>query len=192
MNKIGGEFPLLYDLLKRGVSICFNLLNVLLSGKLPPFGSVAVIVEEDDHYLVVKLPGERVVFPGGFMQWDETPREAAQREGQEETGLLLRIGDLIGSYSSVSNTWTSMSTLSNVYQAQVTGGALRDNKEGQPCWLHEEDLRKVLSEHSQRILDDYLLYRARQKRTSAMAMTVPGRTSQVKLTSPHSLVSLHS
>jgi ADP-ribose pyrophosphatase YjhB (NUDIX family) len=172
MNKIGRRFLLLYDMLKRGVSICFNVLNVLLGGKLPPFGSVAVIVEEYDHYLVVKLPDGRVVFPGGFMHWDETPREAAQREGQEETGFLLRVGDLIGSYSGISNTWTSMSTLSNVYQAEVTGGALRDNREGHPCWLHEEDIRKVLSEHSQRILDDYLRYRARQKRTPAMAMTV--------------------
>ena len=37
---------LLYDLLKRGVSLCFNILNLLLGGNLPPFGSAAVIVEE--------------------------------------------------------------------------------------------------------------------------------------------------
>ena len=39
---------LLYDLLKRGVSLCFNTLNVLLGGNLPPFGSAAVIVEEQE------------------------------------------------------------------------------------------------------------------------------------------------
>ena len=54
---------LLYDLLKRGVSLCFNTLNVPLGGKLPPFGSAAVIVEEQDCYLVVELPRGRVVFP---------------------------------------------------------------------------------------------------------------------------------
>jgi ADP-ribose pyrophosphatase YjhB (NUDIX family) len=172
-NKIRRVFPLLYDALKRCVSICFNTLNVLLGGKLPPFGSVAVIVEEHDHYLVVKLPGGRVVFPGGFMQWRETSREAARREGQEETGLLLRIGDLIGSYSSVSDTWTSMSTVSNVYYAEVTGGALRDNKEGRPCWLHEEELRMRLSTHSQQILDDYLCYRMQRRRTPATPMALP-------------------
>ena len=54
-----GVFPmrtLLYDLLKRGVSLCFNILNVLLGGNLPPFGSAAVLVEEQDRYLVVELP----------------------------------------------------------------------------------------------------------------------------------------
>ncbi len=56
---------LLYDLLKRGVSLCFNTLNVLLGGNLPPFGSAAVLVEEQDCYLVVELPRGRVVFPGG-------------------------------------------------------------------------------------------------------------------------------
>ena len=37
------------------------------SRNLPPFGSAAVIVEKQDCYLVVELPGGRVVFPGGFL-----------------------------------------------------------------------------------------------------------------------------
>jgi hypothetical protein len=81
-NKIGRVFPLLYDALKGCVSICFNTLNVLLGGKLPPFGSVAVIAEEQNQYLVVKLPGERVVFPGGFIQWRETPRKRYSGKGR--------------------------------------------------------------------------------------------------------------
>src|SRR5438270_12383929 len=87
---------LLYDLLKRGVSLCFNTLNVLLGGNLPPFGSAAVIVEEQDRYLVVELPRERVVFPGGFMTWREEPKNTAQREAQEEKGLLVWVDTLIG------------------------------------------------------------------------------------------------
>jgi 8-oxo-dGTP pyrophosphatase MutT (NUDIX family) len=82
---------LLYDLLKRGVSLCFNTLNVLLGGNLPPFGCAAVLVEEQDRYLVVELPRGRVVFPGGFMTWREDPKHTAQREAQEETGLLVRV-----------------------------------------------------------------------------------------------------
>src|ERR1700730_7290751 len=85
---------MLYELLKRCVSVFFNMLNVLLGGHLPPWGCAAVIVEERDHYLVVELPRGRVVFPGGFMTWREDPKHTAQREAQEETGLLVRVDHL--------------------------------------------------------------------------------------------------
>ena len=102
---------LLYDLLKRGASLYFNTLNVLLGGNLPPFGSAAVIVEEQDCYLVVELPGGRVVFPGGFMTWREDPKRTAQREAQEETGLLVSVDHLIGTYFCASDSFMNMSTV---------------------------------------------------------------------------------
>jgi len=59
----------------------------------------------------------------------------------------------------VSDKLTNMSTISFVYHAEVISGALHMNIEGHPHWIHEEELRPLLSEHSQRILDDYLAYR---------------------------------
>jgi ADP-ribose pyrophosphatase YjhB (NUDIX family) len=143
--------------------ICFNTLNVLLGGNLPPFGSAAVIVEEQDYYLVVELPRGRVVFPGGFMTWREDPKHTAQREAQEETGLLVRVDHLIGTYFSASDSFLNMSTVSCVYAAEVIGGVLRNGVEGRACWLHEEELRKRLSPHSRGILDDYLRSRPLQR-----------------------------
>jgi 8-oxo-dGTP diphosphatase len=154
---------MLHNLFKICVSVSFNMLNVLLGGKLPPFGSAAVIVEERDHYLVVELPRGRVAFPGGFMTWREHPKQTAQREAKEETGLLVRVGDLIGTYSITSDHFTSMSTMSSVYAAEVVGGALRPSIEGWPCWLDEEDLRGRLTKNSRGILDDYRRYRAEQR-----------------------------
>jgi ADP-ribose pyrophosphatase YjhB (NUDIX family) len=160
---------MLYDLLKKCVSIFFNLFNKLLGGKLPPFGSSCVVVESHNHYLVIELPHNRVVFPGGFMNWRETPQQAAEREGREETGLILHADDLIGYYPCVSDKITNMSTISFVYHAEIVSGALQMNVEGQPRWIHEKELRPLLSTHSQRILDDYLRYRLQQKaRTGAL------------------------
>src|SRR5258708_7599311 len=137
---------MLHNLFKICVSVSFNMLNVLLGGKLPPFASAAVIVEEREPYLVV-----------------EHPKQTAQREAKEETGLLVRVGDLIGTYSITSDHFTSMSTMSSVYAAEVVGGALRPSIEGWPCWLDEEELRGRLTKNSRGILDDYQRYRAEQR-----------------------------
>jgi ADP-ribose pyrophosphatase YjhB (NUDIX family) len=151
---------MLYDLLKKLVSICFNLLNKLLGGGLPPFGSVAVIVEQDNRFLMVKLPRGHLVFPGGFMKWDETPTQAAQREGKEETGLDLDIGNLITIQSRPSTTPFRMSTVCFIYQAEVSGGKLRKNMEGTPLWLTEDEIRAHFGEETLGIMDDYLEYRS--------------------------------
>jgi ADP-ribose pyrophosphatase YjhB (NUDIX family) len=147
---------MLYDTLKICVSVFFNILNKLMGGKLPPFGTASVIVEQGGRYLVVELPRGRVVFPGGFMAWKEQPPQAAEREGREETGLQLHALDLIGAYSEVSDSFTHMSNVGFVYRAEVVGGTLRKNIEGQPCWLDERELRQRMNSGSLRVLDDYL------------------------------------
>ena len=38
-------------------------------------------------------------FPGGFMEVDETVEQAALREAEEEVGLSLKLGKLVGIYS---------------------------------------------------------------------------------------------
>ena len=74
----------------------------------------------------------------------------------------MRADDLIGYYPCVSDKITNMSTVSFVYHAEVVSGALQMNVEGHPRWIHERELRPLLSLHSQHILDDYLQYRAQQ------------------------------
>jgi len=153
---------LLYDLLKMCVSIFFNILNILLGGRLPPFGSAAMIVERDGRYLVVRLPRGHIVFPGGFMAWREDPKQAAEREGYEETGFRLQADELIHFYSDISSSWLHMSTLSFVFCGHIVSGKLRKSAEGQPCWMSEEELRKRMDKHTLRALDDYLTYRKKK------------------------------
>jgi ADP-ribose pyrophosphatase YjhB (NUDIX family) len=155
---------MLYDQLKRCVSIFFNLLNLLLGGKLPPFTSACVIVEENDHYLVVELPGNRIVFPGGFLQHNETPQQGAEREGYEETGLYIQVDDVINYYVIKNISWYTMSNICFACHGKVVGGELRNNIEGHPYWLHETELHKRLGAHSRQILADYQAYRAQKRK----------------------------
>lgn len=175
------NMSILYDFLKVCVSIIFNVLNKVLAGRMPPLGSATVVVEEEDRYLVVMLPRKRVVFPGGFMTWRETPQQAAEREGKEETGLILQADSFLAFYPLVSTGWHNMSTTCFAYHAHVVGGALSDSIEGRACWMHVGELRKRLTGHSINILDDYLLYRERLHNASSKQLD----NQEEETASPH-------
>ena len=152
---------LLYRMFKRLVGVCFNILNLLLAGNLPPLGSVCVIVEDQDRYLVVERAGGSFVFPGGFMRWRENPLQTALRECEEETGLRLKVKGLIGCSSNTSENFTRMSSLTVIYEAEVIGGELKRSIEGQPRWIDESELRMRVYKKQRGILDHFLRYRER-------------------------------
>ncbi|MEO8468440.1 MAG: NUDIX hydrolase [Chloroflexota bacterium] len=56
--------------------------------------------------------------PGGFLEIDETVNEAAVREAMEETGLVVRPGDIVGFYSRL-----EAAVVVLVFEASVIGGA---------------------------------------------------------------------
>ena len=150
---------LLYRVFKRLVGVCFNILNLLLAGNLPPFGSVCVVVEDQGKYLVVERAEGSLVFPGGFMRWRENPVQAARRECEEETGLRVKVNGLIGCSSNIGENFTRMSSLSIIYEAEVAGGELKQSIEGRPCWIDEAELRKRVYKKQRGILDHFLHYR---------------------------------
>jgi len=65
-----------------------------------PKVGAGVLLEEDGKILLVKraVPPEKGKWglPAGFMEWDETPEEAAKRECLEETGLEVELQGLFG------------------------------------------------------------------------------------------------
>ncbi len=62
--------------------------------------------------------------PGGFLEVDETVTEAAIRETFEETGLVVRLGEIIGFYSRL-----EAAVVVVAFEAAVTGGEFRTNPE---------------------------------------------------------------
>jgi ADP-ribose pyrophosphatase YjhB (NUDIX family) len=60
-------------------------------------------ITEDGEVMLIRRgiePGYNLwAQPGGFLEIDETVRDAAIRETQEETGLLIEPGEILGLYS---------------------------------------------------------------------------------------------
>ena len=154
---------LLYRVFKRLVGVCFNVLNLLLAGNLPPFGSVCVVVEDQGKYLVVERAEGSLVFPGGFMRWRESPVQTIQRECEEETGMHLQVKGLIGCSSTVSENFSRMSTLTVIYQADVVGGELKSSIEGRPSWQDGAELLHRLQQQQKGILEHFLRYREQRE-----------------------------
>ena len=62
--------------------------------------------------------------PGGFLEVDETVTEAAIRETLEETGLIVRPGEIVGLYSRL-----EAAVVVIAFEAEVIGGGFRLNAE---------------------------------------------------------------
>jgi 8-oxo-dGTP diphosphatase len=151
-------YRLLYWMLGEAAGISFNILNWLLAGNLPLFVTVRIIVEEQDRYLVIEESKGHFSFPGGFTRWNENPAQAAIRECEEETGLRVKLGDIVSQQVTVSNRFDRMSMFTVAYQATIISGQLRGSSEGEPCWKSETELRGKLTSDSMNILEDYLHY----------------------------------
>lgn len=152
-------------MLKGLVGIFFNILNLLLAGNLPPFGCVSIVVKDQDSYLVIERPEGGFVFPGGFMRWGEHSVQTAQRECMEETGLKLKVKELIGCSSTTSSGFTRMSTLTVIYYAEVVAGELKNSIEGQAGWHDEAELLEGLQVQQRGILVHFLQYYEQSNRS---------------------------
>ena len=152
----------LFRIVQELTPICFNLLNVLLLGNLPPLGNACVVVEDQGRFLLLRRPVGLLVFPGGFIRWREYPEGAALREVREETGIEVRLLDTIGIYAKKSNSLMHLSTLTIAFAGEVVGGSLKSSIEGRPCWMDEAEMRQRLETSFKDILDDYDTYRKRR------------------------------
>jgi 8-oxo-dGTP diphosphatase len=91
-----------------------------------PVVGVAVIVMDDDRIVLGRRA--RGVYQGawcipcGYVEYDEDVRKAAQREFQEETGLVVRVGDVYTVHSNFHN--PTMHSVGIWFHGTVIGGTL--------------------------------------------------------------------
>ncbi len=92
--------------------------------------------------------------PGGFLEIDETVREAAVRETQEETGLLVEPGELVGLYSRL-----PAAIVVVAYEAPIVGGeptVTHESLETRPFAPEEIPWREIAFKTSTWALRDWV------------------------------------
>lgn len=96
--------------------------------------AVALIMEKDNKIVLIKRGvSPKAGFwalPSGFIEYEESPEEAAIREAKEEAGLKVKIKDLIGVYFFKE---APINVIGPTYYAKVISGKLK----------HGSDVRNV-------------------------------------------------
>jgi ADP-ribose pyrophosphatase YjhB (NUDIX family) len=108
----------------------------------PKVGAGAAIFNEDGKMLLMQRPdrGDWNV-PGGFVDPDEGPEQAVIRETREETGLDVRIVDLVGAYHQPATEQHVNEVVGLAYLCERVGGELRESKESTALqYWHIEDV----------------------------------------------------
>lgn len=113
----------------------------------------------DEELLLIKRGNQpfkgKWALPGGFVEYGETTEHAIVREFQEETGLNVRIKNLIGVYSDPKRDPRGH-TISVVYELTKIDGMLQSGDDAaDACYYPLSDLPSLAFDH-QIIINDML------------------------------------
>ena len=115
--------------------------------------------------------------PGGFCEWKETTEECCARETLEETGLTVRVGELLGVYSKPDRDPRGHN-VTVLYAARPIKGTAKGGDDAAAAeWFDPRELRRVTFafDHREIVMEQLAKDRAR---------TRPGRPSRRSSASP--------
>lgn len=104
---------------------------------------VGVLVEKDGKVLLVQERRAEIYglwnLPAGYREEAESEKETAIREGYEETGFKLRIGDKIGTFPLKDNKQM------HIYKAEIISGKIGFDKEEllDVKWFNKEEIKNL-------------------------------------------------
>ncbi|HEY3170656.1 MAG TPA: NUDIX hydrolase [Thermoanaerobaculia bacterium] len=118
--------------------------------------------------------------PGGFCEWGETTEESCAREAREETGVKVRIGDVLGVYSDPDRDPRGH-TVSVLYEARPVAGAARGGDDAADArWFTPGELARLdlAFDHAKIVREQLARRRRARSAASALRARRPGAHSR--------------
>jgi 8-oxo-dGTP diphosphatase len=113
--------------------------------KLPRLTVDALVRDRRGRLLLVKRGRppflESWALPGGFCEWKETTEDCCARETQEETGVTVKVGKLLGVYSDPERDPRGH-TVTVLYEARPLRGTAKGSDDAAEArWFTKRELR---------------------------------------------------
>jgi 8-oxo-dGTP diphosphatase len=134
---------------------------IIRSFKNPLLTVDAVITDLDGRIIFIRRKNPPYkgswAFPGGFVEYGETVEEAVVREVREETGVIIKIQELLGVYSDPGRDPRGH-MITVCFLANKTEGELKADTDAAEvsCFTADEALRMNLAFDHHKILNDAL------------------------------------
>lgn len=129
-----------------------------------PIPTIDAIIEKDRKIVLVKRNKQPFkglwAIPGGHVDYGETVENATIREAEEETGLKIRLKEILGVYSRPDRN-PEKHTMATVFVAEVVGGELKSGSDAADAkWIPIDEINfdNLAFDHSQ-ILRDYIKWK---------------------------------
>ena len=124
-----------------------------------PKVAVAVYITQHGKILLIQRKIDPMqglwAMPAGFMDYDENPQEAAQREALEETGLNVRIDRLLDVFHTPND--GGLANIVIVYEASINDGTMQaDDDAADVRWFGKGDVPEVAFLPTQTIVRRWL------------------------------------
>jgi len=118
-----------------------------------------VVVKKGGKYLAVRRKTPDVwEFPGGGIEWGESPQDAARRECFEECGLKIEVGKILGTTSAVYEKKGKLKhAVYIVFEGKIVGGKLKLSGEHAGArWVGKNELVKLKLGYNARPVVEFL------------------------------------